>query len=124
VEIKLINQNNTKIAVIRSDEVIITDAQSALDLMATLRYESDCNCVAIPKSAITEDIFVLSTGIAGEIMQKFVNYRFRFAVYGDFSHYTSQPLLDFIYESNKGNHIFFVADENEALGKLAGMSYE
>jgi hypothetical protein len=27
---------------------------------------------------------------------------------------------DFIYESSKGNHIFFVATEDEAVGKLIG----
>ena len=119
MNIKRINQSNIEIAIIQSDDVIITDAQSALDLMATVRYGTACNQIAIPKSIITEDFFKLSTGIAGEILQKFVNYQCKLAIFGDFSHYTSKPLWDFIYESNSGNHIFFVATEEEAISKLS-----
>ena len=107
------------IAIIRSDEVIITNAQSALDLMATVRYEIDCDRIAIHKSAVTEDFFVLSTGVAGEILQKFVNYQVKLAIIGDFSEYTSKPLRDFIYECNSGRHICFVADEAEAVRRLS-----
>ena len=106
------------IAVIRSDEVIITDVQSALDLMATVRYEVGCDSIAIYKTAVSGDFFILSNGIAGEILQKFVNYCFKLAIIGDYSVYTSKPLKDFIYESNKGNHIFFTETENEAIAKL------
>jgi hypothetical protein len=106
------------VAVIRSDEPIIIDTQSALDLMATVKYETGCERIAIPKTAITEDFFVLSTGIAGEILQKFVTYRTTLAIIGDFSRYTSKPLHDFIFESNKGRHIFFVSTEEEAVAKL------
>ena len=63
--------------------------------------------------------FVLSTRIAGEILQKFINYQFKFAIVGDFSGYTSKPLKDFIYESNKGRDIFFVSSEEDAIEKLS-----
>lgn len=112
------------VARIQSDEILITDAQSALDLMATVRYEASCDRIAIHKSAVKEDFFVLSTGIAGEILQKFVTYQVKLAIIGDYSGYTSKPLRDFIYESNKGNHIFFVATEDEAIAKLAGDTNE
>jgi hypothetical protein len=108
------------VALIQSDEIIITDAQSALDLMATVRHEVNCDRIAIPKSAVKEDFFVLSTGIAGEILQKFVTYQCKLAIFGDFSGYTSKPLRDFIYESNSGSQIFFVATEDEAIVKLRG----
>ncbi len=108
------------VATIQSDAPVITDTQSALDLMATVKYETGCDCIAVPKSAVAEDFFVLSTGIAGEILQKFVNYHVKLAIIGDFSRYTSKPLRDFIYESNKGNHIFFVGTEEEAVAKLMG----
>lgn len=108
------------VAIIQSDEIIITDVQSALDLMATVRYETDCNDIVIHKSAVIEDFFVLSTRIAGDILQKFVNYQARLAIIGDYTAYTSKALRDFIYESNNGNHIFFVATEEEAIAKLTG----
>lgn len=51
---------------------------------------------------VAEEFFILSSGLAGEVLQKLINYGGRIALYGDFSHYTSKPLLDFMYESNKG----------------------
>lgn len=119
MNIKRINQNGIEIAVIETDKIVITDTQSTLDLMAAVRYGTDCDRIAIPKSAVAEEFFVLSTGIAGEILQKFVTYQCKLAIFGDFSHYTSKPLRDFIYESNNGSHIFFVAAEDEAVKKLA-----
>ena len=119
MRIKRIKQNGEVIAVIEAADVIITDVQSALDLMATVRYEVGCDCIAIPKSAVVEDFFVLSTGIAGDILQKFVNYQCKLAIFGDYSYYTSEPLRDFMYESNEGSHIFFAATEDEAITKLA-----
>ena len=65
----------------------------------TIKYETNCNKIALNKSAILEDFFILSKGLAGEILQKFINYETKFAIYGDYSKYTSKPLKDFIYES-------------------------
>ncbi|MBR5805712.1 MAG: DUF4180 domain-containing protein, partial [Oscillospiraceae bacterium] len=42
----------------------------------------------------------------------------RIAIYGDYSRYTSKPLRDFIYESNKGKSVFFVATKEEAIEML------
>ena len=120
MNIRRINQNGVQVAVIEATEGIITDVQSSLDFMATVRHEVDCDRIAIPKSAVKEDFFILSTGIAGEILQKFVTYQVKLAIIGDYSKYTSKPLRDFIYESNRGGHIFFVATEDEAIAKLAG----
>lgn len=102
-----------------SDGPIITDAQSALDLIATVSYETKCSRMIVEKYAISEDFFVLSSGVAGEILQKFVNYQMKLAVVGDYSKYTSKPLKDFIYESNKGKDVFFVATLDEAKAKLS-----
>lgn len=75
--------------------------------------------IAVDKEAITEDFFVLSRGLAGEVLQKFINYQAKIAIFGDFSQYTSKPLKDFIYESNKGQDIFFVSTKTEAVERLA-----
>lgn len=111
-------KNNIVCAVIESDTVVITDAQSALDTLITAKYEAGTKNIVINKELITEDFFILSRGLAGEVLQKYINYGGRIAVYGDYSHYTSKPLKDFIYESNKGNDVFFVATEDEAIDML------
>lgn len=118
MRIEHLNEHGTDIAVVSSDEVILEDTQSALDLVMTAKYETGAERIAISKSAVCDDFFVLSTGIAGEILQKFINYHVKVAIYGDYSHYTSKPLRDFIYESNKGKDVFFVATRGEAVQKL------
>lgn len=118
MNIKTITENEINIAIISSNEKLITDAQSALDLIMTVEYETKSNRIIISKNNICEDFFILSTGIAGEILQKFINYGFKIAIYGDYSKYTSKPLKDFIYESNSGKNIFFVNTQEEAIEKL------
>ena len=117
--IQQVNQDGVSIALIRSEKPLMTDVQSALDLMMTVRAETGCKRIALNREAITGDFFVLSTGIAGEILQKFVNYGFKLAIYGDFAHETNVALQDFIRESNEGRDIFFQPDANSATEKLA-----
>ena len=104
--------------IIGSDTPLITDGQSALDLIASIYYEHGCAAAVMNKEAVAEDFFRLSTGLAGEVAQKIVNYHFRLALTGDFSMYQSQSLQDFMRESNKGRHLYFCRDEQEALRKL------
>ncbi len=115
---KKIEKNNIICAVVESEDVVITDAQSALDLLMSAKYDVGTKNIVIDKKLIIEDFFILSRGLAGEILQKYVNYGGRIAIYGDYSHYTSKPLKDFIYESNKGKDVFFVATEDEAVDIL------
>ena len=119
MQTEVIRCNGTEIASIRSDQVLIADVQSALDLMMSVQYETGIRNLAIPKDCITEQFFILSSGLAGSILQKFVNYRFRVAIYGDYSKYTSKPLRDFIYESNHGRDVFFTSDLESAIAKLS-----
>ena len=115
---KRAEKNNILCAIIQSNDIVITDTQSALDVLMMAKYEIGTKNIVIDKALITEDFFVLSTGLAGEILQKYVNYGGRIAIYGDYSHYTSKPLHDFIYESNRGKDVFFVATEKDAIDVL------
>ncbi len=118
MNIEYLKDNGIDIAVVSGDEMAIVDTQSALDLAMTVKYETGAERIVIDKDAVCEDFFVLSTGMAGEILQKFMNYHVKVAVYGDYSHYTSKPLKDFIYESNHGKDFFFVSTKEEAVQKL------
>lgn len=117
---KIVETKSGKVAIVSSDTPIIADGQSALDFVVNIGYEHDCRNIAVNKAAVAEDFFRLSTGVAGEVVQKFVNYGYRVAIIGDFLGYISKPLRDFIYESNNGKHLYFVADEDEAVKKLGG----
>lgn len=116
---EIIQKNQKTIAVIRPAETSIADSNALLDLILSTRYAADCDRIVLPKDVLGEEFFILSTGIAGELLQKLVNYHVKAAIYGDFSGYTSKPLRDFIYESNRAKHIFFLATETEAIEKLS-----
>lgn len=59
MKINVIKVNNVEIASIKSNELLIKDIESALDLMATVRYETNCDCLIINKSSISKNIFNL-----------------------------------------------------------------
>jgi len=114
----IIHQNNrSKVAEIQSDEVVIQKVHDALDIMADADYNGARKIILHEKN-IHPDFFKLRTGLAGEILQKFVNYKVQLALIGDFSKYQSKPLHDFIRECNKGNQFFFVQDIEAAIQKL------
>jgi hypothetical protein len=119
MNIKKVWENGIEIAIVKSDRVCISNVQSALDFMMSVNYETGSHSIVINKEAVIEDFFILSTKIAGEILQKFINYHFKLAIVGDFSGYTSKPLKDFIYESNMGRDCFFLSTEEEAIEKLS-----
>jgi hypothetical protein len=119
-QIRVVSAGNGKAAVVNSEARIITNGQTALEFAFAIGQAYGCSSIAVKKEMIAEDFFKLSTGVAGEIAQKLVNYHIRLAVIGDFSGYTSKPLHDYIYESNKGKHLYFVDSEQAAIEKLGG----
>lgn len=121
MEFEKINCGGGTVALVSSDKQVITHVDSALDLLMSAQYEAGTKYIVVGKKLITEDFFILSTGLAGEILQKYINYGGKIAIYGDFSRYTSKSLKDFIYESNKGKDVFFVSTKEEAIRKLAGV---
>ena len=119
MKIETYNINDTKIAEVISEINIINSVEDGLDLLGDLYYQG-FDKIVIHEKDITPDFFDLKSGIAGEILQKFSNYRVRLAIVGDFSKYTSKSLRDFIYESNKGKQINFVSSCAEAIKVLSG----
>lgn len=109
--------NNTKIAEVIAEQIIINSAEDGLDLLGNLYYQGFDKIIIYEKN-ITPDFFDLKTGIAGEILQKFSNYRIPLAIIGDFEKYQSKSIKDFIFESNKSKHINFVNSLVDALNKL------
>lgn len=112
------HSNNTKIAEIISEVMIINKIEDGLDLMGNLYYQG-FDKIVIQKKNITPDFFDLKNGMAGEILQKFSTYRVRLAIVGNFAKYPGLSLTSFILESNKGRHINFVATVTEAVKILS-----
>jgi hypothetical protein len=74
-----------------------------------------CKLVVLPIERLDEAFFSLKTRIAGEIIQKFVNYELRLAIVGDVARHVeaSTALRDFVLETNRGRQVWFVADRAE-----------
>lgn len=70
--------------------------------------------VVIPVARLSDDFFRLSTRLAGEVAQKFVNYRMQLAIIGDISRWSaeSKALRDFVREANQGQALWFLDDMN------------
>jgi hypothetical protein len=98
---------------------VIAVPQDAMDLIATTFGRT--TTVALPAGRLDDRFYDLRTGLAGEVMQKFVNYRVRLVVLGDISTHTagSDALRDLVRESNRGDHIWFVADLDELDARFA-----
>ncbi len=95
----------------------IGTTEDLLDILADAGSNGSTGLI-IHVATLTGDFFDLKTGIAGEILQKFSNYRMRLAIIGDFTEVKSKALRDFIRESNTRGTINFVGTTDEALNRL------
>jgi len=92
-------------------------ARDATDLIGDA---AGADVIVIPVERLDEDFFRLRTGVAGEMIQKFVTYRKRVAIVGDVSAHVagSKSFHDFVYEANRGRDLWFVADRAELETRL------
>lgn len=102
---------NTRVLLLADKGPILSATQDANDFLGQA-WGSQADLMAIPTSRLSDDFFRLRTRLAGEVIQKFVNYRLRLALIGDISTWVGQSdaLRDFVHESNQGAAVWFVPD--------------
>ena len=100
---------------------VIARTDDAMDLIGSASY-SGVHLVALPVERLDAEFFRLSSLLAGDILQKFVTYRVRVAIIGDISAHVagSDALRDFVWESNRGTHVWFLDSEEELVAKVGG----
>ena len=118
MNIEVHQAENKKFAELRASDIVIHSTEEAMNLMGDLYYQGYDGLI-LHEEQITSAFFDLKTKMAGEILQKFSNYRFPLVLIGDFSKFPSQSLQDFIRESNKGRQVNFVPTLPEALQLLS-----
>jgi hypothetical protein len=118
MEIQTHQISDIKIAEVISTDMVIKNVEDGLDLLGNLYYQ-DYDKIILHEKDLTPDFFDLRTGLAGELLQKFSNYRVRLAIVGDFTQYPGKSINDFIAESNRTGQINFVSSVSEALSKLS-----
>jgi hypothetical protein len=90
----------------------VRDDRDAVDVIAQAHYEHHAHWVVLPVEHLPAEFFVLRTGRAGAIAQKFVDYRMNLAVVGDIEAHlaASTSFRDWVLETNRGRHLWFVPD--------------
>jgi hypothetical protein len=100
---------------------VIADGQGVVDIIGEI-WGEDADLLVVPVERLAPDFFRLSTGLAGEVLQKFVNYGVQVAIVGDIEPHlaASSAVRDFVRESNSGRHVWFLPDRAALDARLNG----
>ena len=112
--------HGVRVLLLEAEGEPISTPDDATDLVASA-WSHQAELVAVPLERLDPKFFKLKTGLAGEITQKLVNYRLRLAVVGDISAHVakSDALRDYVRESNRADHVWFVESEADLERRLA-----
>ena len=118
---RVFEMGGVRVLACATDGPVLAKAGEVSDYIGAA-WEHRAALVALPVRRLSDDFFRLRTGLAGEAIQTFVNYRIRLAVVGDIARFVeaSDALRDFVVESNRADHIWFMADMDALRAKLAG----
>lgn len=109
----IVHGKENKTVELFADGLIFNSIEEATQLIGELYYQGYDNIIW-HQSHLPETFFDLSSGMAGEILQKISNFRMKLAIVGDFSKPNSRSLEAFITESNKGKQVRFASSLEEA----------
>jgi Domain of unknown function (DUF4180) len=100
------------------DGPLLDGDRAAADLVGSALGRADL--VAVPVARVAPAFFDLRSGAAGDVVQKFVNYRLHLVVVGDIEEHVaaSTALRDFVREANRGGQTWFVADRGALEARL------
>lgn len=105
--------NGKKYIEYASAETPIRTEQDAIDLISAC-FEYNTNLSLIQAQSLTDDFFQLRTGLAGSVLQKFVNYNVKVAVVLTDQQKIKGKFKEFITEANKGNSFRVFSSKEEA----------
>jgi hypothetical protein len=108
------NMCGTKVLACSPDGKKVRTDRDAVELIGEA-YEHEARWIVIPTERFEDGFFQLRTRVAGEIIGKFAAYKMRVAIVGDISRHieASSSLRAFVYESNRGDQVWFLANIEE-----------
>jgi hypothetical protein len=105
-------ENKKYIELISTTEPLCKE-NDALDLIA-LCWEHKANALMIHYAALSEEFFKLKTKVAGNIIQKFINYGIKAAAIIPKQTVQKGRFKEMAMETNKGNHFRLYESKEEA----------
>ncbi len=104
----------TSFAEIQSDKELISSVEMGGDLLADVYYQGFDKMILYVHH-LSSKFFDLKTGFAGELLQKFANFRMQLFIVGDVAPFSNRRFDEFMIECNKGNQVNFANDLVEVL---------
>jgi hypothetical protein len=103
-----------------ANEKQLRNYNEAVELIGNA-FEKRASVILVPAECLDDDFFRLNTRIAGELIQKIVQYRLRLVIVGDISRHLAEStaLRAFVLEANRGKDVWFVATREELDERLA-----
>lgn len=119
----LIESNGFRMLALSSSGTILRTVRDLTDLIGEALSQKVTVIVA-PVECFDAAFFHLHSGLAGEFIQKIINYRLKLAVIGDISVHSaaSTSWRDFVREANRGSSVFFLPDLDALAAKLTAVA--
>ena len=116
---KFYELHGVRVLELMADGTKLQTYNDAVDLIGKT-FENRAILIVIPVECLDDEFFQLKTRIAGELIQKFVQYRRRLVIVGDISRHLaeSSALRAFVNESNRGKEVWFLASIKDLNDRL------
>jgi len=109
---QVVEKNKKKYIRLNPSGSLIRSEADAMELLSACG-EHETNLLLIPGERLSDEFFRLRTGIAGSILQKFVQYGIKCAVVLD-PDLSKGRFRELLIESNRGNDFRFYTSIEEA----------
>lgn len=115
-------RHGVRVLSLAAEGPVIAGESDALDVIGDA-FGHEATVVAVPIARLAPEFFELRSGVAGAVVQKFVNYRVRLVIIGDLPEDVAGdgPVADWVREANAGRDLWFVGDEAELDRRLAAL---
>jgi hypothetical protein len=121
----LIESNGYRMLSLPATGTMLKSVQDVTDLIGDALSQG-AKVIVVPVECLAPAFFQLRSGLAGEFVQKIVNYRLKLAVIGDISAHAaaSAAWRDFVREANRGRSIFVLPDLDALAARLSSVDPE
>ncbi|MFN8210551.1 MAG: DUF4180 domain-containing protein [Bacteroidales bacterium] len=119
MDFRIINKDGSSYLELTDPGFKINDEQDAVDLAAICR-ENGTSKMLVSAENLTNDFYDLSTRLAGNILQKFSNYRMIFAAVVP-AHRVKGRFGEMALEMNRGKQFHISTEKQDAENWLAGL---